>query len=466
MGDHTRVFTHKTKSIVNSLFYVQKIYNEISATTDQRLKWFMVNKSVNTLVHHRSYAEVLQTVNSKDKTTNTRVSTRVHKHNRSTSAGKRTLIKQPECVQPKCVLFKRNPVQSSSSGEQCRVGRNEVSKGKFAKQERTLELNNKFHILQSLLDDEHEGSIDGSHFISQLEGNKNETGQILGSEPQNTADNDVQFLKPFKGNKNKNGNKLGLHTHQTDHCYNFHQDKHTIEKFRGNKNGNRAKLGNMLHDQYVEPLISEAQAPPGDTQNNQVITGIQDLQECYDLSCIHQQEDEVIKIYDIFNPPQQRKRKIPEIVIHNKIYSCEHVNCVQQNGQHYGFLPLSDLMVYRGEEVVWAEVPSLAEAHKIIKHSKMPNFMRARIPIQSQLNITAWKFYLNEYWDKQIVDLLQYGFPLDFDRSQICKLQIQIMPLLCSFQTMLKITSKLKLNTGPSWVYSTNTPSLVISLHS
>ena len=48
----------------------------------------------------------------------------------------------------------------------------------------------------------------------------------------------------------------------------------------------------------------------------------------------------------------------------------------------------------------------------------MPNFMGARIPVNGQFNIPAWKSYLNEYWDKQIVDLLQYGFPLDFDHSR------------------------------------------------
>ena len=77
----------------------------------------MVNKSVNTLVYHRSYAEVLQTVNSKQRVTNTGVSTEVHKHNRFTSADQHTLSKQRECVQPKCVPFKRNAVQSSSNGQ-------------------------------------------------------------------------------------------------------------------------------------------------------------------------------------------------------------------------------------------------------------------------------------------------------------------------------------------------------------
>ena len=51
----------------------------------------------------------------------------------------------------------------------------------------------------------------------------------------------------------------------------------------------------------------------------------------------------------------------------------------------------------------------------------MPNFMGARIPVHSQLNIPTWKSYLTEYWDKQIDDHLQYGFLLDFDHSRRLK---------------------------------------------
>ena len=51
------------------------------------------------------------------------------------------------------------------------------------------------------------------------------------------------------------------------------------------------------------------------------------------------------------------------------------------------------------------------------KNSALPNFMALRIPVTSQLKIPAWKKYLDQYWDKQFVDLLEFGFPLDFDRN-------------------------------------------------
>ena len=43
--------------------------------------------------------------------------------------------------------------------------------------------------------------------------------------------------------------------------------------------------------------------------------------------------------------------------------------------------------------------------------------MRAQIPVQSQLNIDSWGKHLKNYWDKQLIFLIKYGFPLDFDPS-------------------------------------------------
>ena len=45
--------------------------------------------------------------------------------------------------------------------------------------------------------------------------------------------------------------------------------------------------------------------------------------------------------------------------------------------------------------------------------------MQARIQIDSQLNVEAWKKYLEGYWDQQLCELIQFGFPLDFNRSCI-----------------------------------------------
>ena len=54
-------------------------------------------------------------------------------------------------------------------------------------------------------------------------------------------------------------------------------------------------------------------------------------------------------------------------------------------------------MTYTGHEVVWGSIPSIIEAHEMIRRSAMPNFMKVRIPVQIQLNVEAWKKYLDLY---------------------------------------------------------------------
>ena len=45
----------------------------------------------------------------------------------------------------------------------------------------------------------------------------------------------------------------------------------------------------------------------------------------------------------------------------------------------------------------------------------------ARIPIRSQLNIQKWHEYLSEYWDQQLLQLVTFGFPLDFNHQCVIK---------------------------------------------
>ena len=115
-------------------------------------------------------------------------------------------------------------------------------------------------------------------------------------------------------------------------------------------------------------------------------------------------------LYDIAKPYPNTECNIPDVILCNKHNLLDYNHCVQQNGKKFGFLPLTDLTVYTGEEVVWSDIPDIIEAHKIVRLSARPNFMGARISLNSQLNIPAWKSHLTDYWDKQIVDLLHYGF--------------------------------------------------------
>ena len=44
----------------------------------------------------------------------------------------------------------------------------------------------------------------------------------------------------------------------------------------------------------------------------------------------------------------------------------------------------------------------------------LPNYLKARVPVPSTLNINAWRSMLADYPDVQLVDHLEFGWPLDY----------------------------------------------------
>ena len=88
-----------------------------------------------------------------------------------------------------------------------------------------------------------------------------------------------------------------------------------------------------------------------------------------------------------------------------------------KQSKDFGFIPKSSLKLYAGPPVTWDKVPDIFQAHTLVKASKLPNYMGCLIPVNSGLNIPKWRHYLANYWDKQLCDLLEYGFPLDFNRE-------------------------------------------------
>ena len=59
---------------------------------------------------------------------------------------------------------------------------------------------------------------------------------------------------------------------------------------------------------------------------------------------------------------------------------------------------------------------------KLFEHvnaAGVPNFQCCKIPVcQSTLNLAVWRKKLKDYKDKVVCELLQYGFPLDFNRER------------------------------------------------
>ena len=87
-----------------------------------------------------------------------------------------------------------------------------------------------------------------------------------------------------------------------------------------------------------------------------------------------------------------------------------------QNSEKFGFIPLGDLMLPSINLKNITE-EKIFDVHRRIKASGTFNFMKSQIQISSQLKADAWERHLQGYWDSQLLFLIRYGFPLDFDYS-------------------------------------------------
>ena len=90
----------------------------------------------------------------------------------------------------------------------------------------------------------------------------------------------------------------------------------------------------------------------------------------------------------------------------------------KQLGSSFGCIPLTPMLLYQGSHKAWQEVPGILQAHRMIRDSGLPNFLGLRIPGTTNLKIASWRAHLCDYFDKQLCDLIEFGFPLDFDRSR------------------------------------------------
>ena len=87
-----------------------------------------------------------------------------------------------------------------------------------------------------------------------------------------------------------------------------------------------------------------------------------------------------------------------------------------QTDFEFGFIPLGELQEAPSDVI--NELPNYCpiKAHNIVANSGKPNFQQARVKVDSQLHIDEWQKQLQGYWDTQLIDLLRFGFPLDFNR--------------------------------------------------
>ena len=97
--------------------------------------------------------------------------------------------------------------------------------------------------------------------------------------------------------------------------------------------------------------------------------------------------------------------------------SIAHKKCCEQIGTKFGCIPVGEITVFSGISTHWKDIPNIFQAHKLIRSSGRPNFLGLRIPVDTSLKVDTWSHYLFNYLDQQLPDLIEFGFPLDFDRT-------------------------------------------------
>ena len=111
------------------------------------------------------------------------------------------------------------------------------------------------------------------------------------------------------------------------------------------------------------------------------------------------------------------KKKLDKEIISQAQACKDYQACKNQMEVPFGVIPLSPLLVYTGPTICNKSVSDPLLAHKLVRQSGRPKFLGSCIPVHSKLNIQNWRHYLQDFGDKQLVDLLEYSFPLDFDRD-------------------------------------------------
>ena len=80
----------------------------------------------------------------------------------------------------------------------------------------------------------------------------------------------------------------------------------------------------------------------------------------------------------------------------------------------FGFVPMSDPIMPSSFHTNHTNVSSIVDLHTKVEQFDKPNFLGTRIPVASQLKVQNWELLLKDYWDQQLLQFLQYGFPIFF----------------------------------------------------
>ena len=153
-----------------------------------------------------------------------------------------------------------------------------------------------------------------------------------------------------------------------------------------------------------------------------------DKSKCEVISDQDKSENKSVLLFDINHSGDMGKwlnvaipKHIQALLDGDKAFDCVLFSQWRERSEFdFGLIPLSDFRVPPNKNTILVYPPPPPppfEAHKQNKHSGLPNFMHCKISLKSQLCINEWQTVLKGYWDTQLIDLLRFGLPLDFDRN-------------------------------------------------
>ena len=205
----------------------------------------------------------------------------------------------------------------------------------------------------------------------------------------------------------------------------LHKDTNTVNSYLGAKNVNTASKHTQKgpRDDINQPHLN-TNAKIGVVTQSTSQTDTQQLATLGAGGLQFQPTPESGQAFDsVFSNPHcgtyVREEKIPLYVWNQKDYCKDYKACLSQSDNIFGYVPFTDLKTYTGPSVKWDTVPDIIEAHKLVRQSGVPNFLKCRIPVETNLKANVWRTHLRNYWDQQLPDLLQFGFPLDFHRDSV-----------------------------------------------
>ena len=85
---------------------------------------------------------------------------------------------------------------------------------------------------------------------------------------------------------------------------------------------------------------------------------------------------------------------------------CDHMfeqSELEQNMKDFGSIPRSSLQLYKGPPVNRDNAPDILQEHKLVKDSKLPNYLGCHIPVDSGLNIKKMEALFSQLLGSTIV---------------------------------------------------------------